>query len=227
MTDAARVLVIDDEPQIRRLLSLSLKGHGYEVQTADSGETGLDLLATEPFDLLLLDLGLPDMDGLEVCREVRQWSAIPIIVVSVREDESDKIAALDLGADDYVTKPFSTNELLARVRASLRRAPNVPEEPVISLGQIHLDVSRRLVTRNGTPIHLTPTEYDLLRVLTTNVGKVVTHRQLLREARGPGYEGDTPVLRVHLVSLRRKLGTKSGEPGYIATEPGIGYRLLE
>jgi two-component system KDP operon response regulator KdpE len=188
---------------------------------------GLDRLAAAPFDILLLDLGLPGMDGLEVCKQVRQWSQIPIVVISVREGETDKIAALDLGADDYVTKPFSIDELLARMRAALRRVPAEPETPILSIGPLTIDLAGRRVTREGKAVHLTPTEYALLRVLTLHAGRVVTHRQLLREARGPAYQEETPLLRVHMVGLRQKLGIAAGTPGYIATEPGVGYRLLD
>jgi two-component system KDP operon response regulator KdpE len=222
-----RVLVIDDEPQIRRLLSVSLARQGYQVDAVATGVEGIEQLATERFDIVLLDLGLPDVDGLQVCQEIRQQHQIPVIVISVREDERDKISALDLGADDYVTKPFSMNELLARMRANLRRATPIPEDAVIALGPLRIDLGRRTVTRDGSPIHLTPTEYDLLRVLADHAGRVLTHRQLLREARGPSYEEDTPLLRVHMVGLRQKLNVPSGTPGYIATEPGIGYRLLD
>lgn len=228
MTDVAgaRVLVVDDEPQIRRLLTVSLSHRGYRVDSVATGEEGIDRLATDRFDLLLLDLGLPDMDGLEVCRQVRQWSQLPIIVVTVREDERDKVAALDEGADDYITKPFGIDELLARMRANLRRAPAGGDVPVLELGSLTVDLARRVVTRNGSEIHLTPTEYELLRVLALNAGRVVTHRHLLRETRGPAYQEDTPLLRVHMVALRQKLAVPPGVPGYIATEPGVGYRLL-
>lgn len=223
----ARVLVIDDEPQIRRLLQVSLTRHGFQVSVAESGQEGLDYLQIAPFDMVLLDLGLPDVDGLTVCREVRESSPIPIIVVSVREDERDKIAALDLGADDYVTKPFSMDELLARMRANLRRASAGPADRVIEIGPLVVDLGRRRITLDGQVVHLTPSEYALLRVLATHAGRVVTHRQLLREARGPAYEQDTPLLRVHMVGLRQKLGIPAGSVGYIATEPGVGYRLLD
>ncbi|MGI8826677.1 MAG: response regulator [Chloroflexota bacterium] len=223
---SARVLVIDDEPQIRRLLSLSLTRQGYQVESVATGEGGLDVLTQMPIDIVLLDLGLPDVDGLEVARQIRAWSQVPIIVISVRENERDKIAALNLGADDYVTKPFSIEELLARVRANLRRGPLTAAEAVLTIGSITIDVARRRVTREEREIHLTPTEYDLLCVLAGHAGRVLTHRQLLREARGPAYEEATPLLRVHLAALRQKLGTAPNSPGYIATEPGIGYRLL-
>lgn len=222
---ATRVLVVDDETQIRRLLTVSLRNHGYRVIAVENGHAALEKLATEPFDIVLLDLGLPDADGVELCREIREWSQIPIIVVSVREGEADKVAALDCGADDYVTKPFGIEELLARMRAGLRRS-SPPESPVISLGTLTIDLLGRRVHREGEAVHLTPTEYDLLRVLAGHAGRVVTHRQLLREARGPAYEEETPLLRVHMVGLRQKLGVAPQAPGYIATEPGVGYRML-
>jgi two-component system KDP operon response regulator KdpE len=170
---------------------------------------------------------MPGVDGLEVCRQLRGWSSVPIIVLSVREGERDKIAALDLGADDYVTKPFGIGELLARMRAALRRLPSGSEPPVITAGAITIDLARRRVSRDGTDIHLTPTEYELLRVLALHAGRVVTHRQLLREARGPAYENETPLLRTHMVGLRQKLACPPNTAGYIATEAGIGYRLLD
>ena len=222
-----RALVVDDEPQIRRLLSVSLAGHGYRVDTAANGSGAIDRLSTDSFDIVLLDLGLPDIDGIEVCRQVREWSQVPIIVVSVREDERDKVAALDVGADDYVTKPFGMDELLARMRANLRRAAPSPDEPILTFGELAVDLARRQVIHKREIVRLTPTEYDLLRVLATHAGRVLTHRQLLREARGPAYEEETPLLRVHMVGLRQKLGIAPGEPGHIATEPGVGYRLLD
>ncbi len=231
MTSAAhavgRVLVIDDEPQIRRLLTVALTSHGYWVESAATGEVGLDRLVADRFDLLLLDLGLPEMDGIEVCRHVREWSSIPIIVISVRDTEGSKVAALDLGADDYITKPFGIGELLARMRACLRRIPSGPDAPVITIGPLSVDLAKRRVISDGRDIRLTPTEYDLLRVLALHAGRVMTHRQLLREARGPTFEEETPLLRVHMVGLRQKLGIRATTPGYIATEPGVGYRLLE
>lgn len=220
-----RILVVDDERQIRRLLTVSLGSRGYQVQGAASGEEAVGLLREHPFDLLLLDLGLPDIDGLDVCRIVRSWSQIPIIVLSVREHERDKVQALDFGADDYVTKPFSINELLARIRATLRRRPS--EGRVLTAGRLRVDLASRTVSVADQPIHLTPTEYDVLRVLARDAGRVITHRHLLREVRGPAYEEDTAILRVHMVALRRKLGIGPGSSGYIATEPGIGYRLLD
>jgi two-component system, OmpR family, KDP operon response regulator KdpE len=220
------VLVVDDEAQIRRLLSVSLVNHGFRVETAANGTEALVRLAEQAFDLVLLDLGLPDADGVQVCRDIREWSRVPIIVVSVREDEADKVAALDAGADDYVSKPFGIEELLARMRANLRRASPAPDDPVLRFGVLTVDLLHRCVLRDGKDVHLTPTEYDLLRVLAIHAGRVLTHRQLLREARGPSYEGDTPLLRVHMVALRQKLAISPNLPGHIATEAGVGYRLL-
>ncbi len=220
------VLVVDDETPIRRLLSVALGSRGYQVQTVAGGQEALDRLSTDAFDLVLLDLGLPDLDGADVCRRIREWSRVPIIVVTVRDDEREKVAALDSGADDYVTKPFGIDELLARIRANLRRSTTEAEEPVLTFGILTVDLGRRIVTRDGQPVHLTPTEYELLRVLAVHAGRVLTHRQLLREARGPAYEEETPLLRVHMVGLRQKLGMSAQQAGYIATEPGVGYRLL-
>lgn len=225
--ERTRVLVVDDEPQMRKLLSVSLERQGYRVEVATGGEEAFERLGSGQFEMLLLDLGLPDVDGLEVCRRVREWSQIPIIVISVREHDRDKVAALDFGADDYVTKPFSMDELLARMRANLRRTGRPNDDPLITVGRLSIDLTRRIVTREGNQIHLTPTEYDLLRVLAIHAGRVMTHRQLLREARGPAYEEETPLLRVHMVGLRQKLSIPSGAPGHIVTEPGVGYRLLD
>jgi two-component system KDP operon response regulator KdpE len=222
---AGRVLVVDDEAQMRRLLTVSLSRRGYRVDAVVGGEAALDRLTTDQFDIVLLDLGLLDVDGVDLCRRIREWSQIPVIVISVRDGEREKVAALDAGADDYVTKPFGIDELLARVRANLRRVPAL-EEPTVVLGPITVDLARRTVSQAGRPIHLTPTEYDLLRVLVIHAGRVLTHRQLLREARGPAYESETPLLRVHLAALRQKLAVTPHTAGYIATEPGIGYRLL-
>jgi two-component system KDP operon response regulator KdpE len=218
---------VDDEPQIRRLLAYALSRSDYAVEAVGTGHEALARLRLAGIDLVVLDLGLPDMEGFDVCRQVREWSDVPIIVVSVRDDEQDKVRALDYGADDYVTKPFSLEELLARVRANLRRGPAAAAESVISVGPLTIDLARRSVLREGHEIHLTPTEYSLLRVLAVNRGKVVTHRQLLRDARGTAYEGDTPLLRVHMAGLRRKLSLQPRSPGYISTEAGVGYRLRE
>jgi two-component system KDP operon response regulator KdpE len=221
----ARVLVVDDEPAIRRFLRASLPAHGYEVFEAGSGQAALSAVVADRPDLILLDLGLPDLDGVEVTRLLREWAAIPIIVVSVRGQEADKIAALDAGADDYLTKPFGIGELLARMRAALRRAGSSGTGPVFAAGDLVVDLSRREVRVAGNPVQLTPTEYDLLRVLVTHAGKVVTHNYLLREVWGPGYAQETHLLRVNISNLRRKIEPDTTRPRYIHTEPGVGYRL--
>jgi two-component system, OmpR family, KDP operon response regulator KdpE len=224
---AVRVLVVDDEPQIRRALRLVLRANGYAVDEVASGEAALDALASEAYDLLILDLMLPDVQGVEVCRRVREWSRIPVVVLSALGDEEMKVRALDLGADDYVTKPFSAPELLARMRSALRRASaaSTPAEPVIRAGEVEIDVARRVVTRGGQEVHLTPTEYDLLRVLAQQAGRVLTHGHILRSVMGRGYEDATGTLRVHVASLRKKLEADPARPRLIVTEPAIGYRL--
>jgi two-component system KDP operon response regulator KdpE len=221
----ARVLVVDDEPAIRFFLRASLSAHGYTVFEAENGQkVPSAVLATRP-DLILLDLGLPDIDGVDVTRLLREWSSIPIIVISVREQEADKIAALDAGADDFVTKPFGIGELLARMRVALRRAGSPGTEPVFSTGDLTVDTVRREVRIAGQLVLLTPTEYDLLRALVRNAGKVLTHRQLLATVWGRGYEQETHMLRVNISNLRRKIEPDPGRPRYIRTEPGVGYRL--
>ena len=222
-----RVLVVDDEPQIRRALRLVLRANGYQVAEVAGGEAALDALVSEPFDLMILDLILPDVDGVEVCRRVREWSRLPVVVLSALGDEEVKVRALDQGADDYVTKPFSAPELLARMRSALRRASvdTAPSEPVIRADEVEIDLARRLVTRAGREVHLTPTEYDLLRVLARQAGRVITHGHLLRSVMGRGYEDATGTLRVHMASLRKKLEADPARPRLIVTEPGIGYRL--
>jgi len=224
---SARVLVVDDEPQIGRLLKTSLGARGYEVAVASDGQAALDLAASWRPDLILLDLGLPIIDGLEVCRQVRAWSQVPIIVLTVRDAEQDKVAALDLGADDYLTKPFGTDELLARIRVALRHAAqlSVTDEPVRQFGDLVIDLARRLVIVRGQEVHLTPREYELLRVLTIEAGKVLTHRMLLRAVWGNAYEQDVPTLRVFVTQLRRKIEADPAHPTHILTEPGIGYRF--
>jgi two-component system KDP operon response regulator KdpE len=221
---SARVLVVDDEPAIRRFLRASLTPHGYAVYEASDGAEALQAVPAHRPDLLILDLGLPDLDGVEVTRALREWTQVPIIILSVREQESEKIAALDAGADDYLTKPFGIGELLARMRVVMRRQAASATEPIFHTGELTVDVSRRLVTINGREIQLTPTEYDLLRALITHAGKVLTHRQLLREVWGEGYN-DMHILRVNISNLRRKLEADPARPAYIHTEPGVGYRI--
>jgi two-component system, OmpR family, KDP operon response regulator KdpE len=221
-----RVLVVDDEPQIRRFLRTSLSAHGYRVIEASCGREALTLAATERPELVLLDLGLPDVDGLEVIHRLREWSTVPIIVVSVRGQEAEKIGALDNGADDYVTKPFGIGELLARMRAALRhRLVAELDEPVFHTAGLTVDLGKRLVTIDGHEVKLTPKEYDLLRVLVTHAGKVITHQHLLREVWGPGSVYETHYLRVYIGQLRQKLEPNPAQPRYILTEPGVGYRL--
>lgn len=226
MSDSGpHVLVVDDEPAIRRFLRTSLSAHGYTVTEAASGAEALTAAASQRPDLIVLDLGLPDMDGIEVTRQLREWTQVPIIILTVQEQESAKIAALDGGADDYVTKPFGMGELLARMRVSLRRAVFPATEPVFSTGELTVDLGRRQVTVAGADVQLTPTEYDLLRTLVMHAGKVLTHRQLLRQVWGVAYEGETHLLRVNMSNLRRKLEPNAARPAFIVTEPGVGYRL--
>jgi two-component system, OmpR family, KDP operon response regulator KdpE len=223
---SGRILVVDDEPQIGRLLKTSLGARGYEVAVASDGQAALDMAASWRPDLILLDLGLPLLNGLEVCRQIRAWSQVPIIVLTVRDAEQDKVAALDLGADDYLTKPFGTDELLARIRVALRHAAHLSvTEPVRQFGDLTIDLVRRLVVVRGQEVHLTPREYELLRVLATQAGKVLTHRMLLRAVWGGAYEQDVPTLRVFVTQLRRKIEADSAHPAHILTEPGIGYRF--
>jgi two-component system, OmpR family, KDP operon response regulator KdpE len=223
---AIRVLIVDDEPQIRRFLRTSLSAHGYRMIEASCGRQAITLTATERPELVLLDLGLPDMDGLEVIHRLREWSAVPIIVISVRGEEVKKIEALDGGADDYVTKPFGMGELLARIRAALRhRLQAEVEEPVFRSAGLSVDLVRRVVTVEGREVKLTPKEYDLLRILVTHAGKVITHQHLLREVWGPGSLYETHYLRVYVGQLRQKLEPDPTQPRYILTEPGVGYRL--
>jgi two-component system KDP operon response regulator KdpE len=220
-----RVLVVDDEPAIRRFLCTSLSAHDYSVFDAGNGQEALAAVLAYRPDLVILDLGLPDLDGIEVTRLLREWSAVPIIILTVQEQEAAKITALDAGADDYVTKPFGMGELLARIRVALRRAASPTAEPVFTTGELAVDLARRLVTVGGREIQLTPTEYDLLRVLVTHAGKVLTHRQLLRQVWGVAYQEETHLLRVNMSNLRHKLEPDPSRPIYIITEPGVGYRL--
>ena len=227
MTAGGRVLVVDDEPQIVRGLKVILRRAGYEVEAAETKAMALDAVSTHPPDAIVLDLLLPDGSGVDVCREVRGWSQLPIIVLSAVGDEREKVKALDAGADDYVTKPFGTEELLARLRAVLRRGGDGNGEPAIEIGDLVVDLPGRQVTRNGEAVHLTPLEFDILRVLACNRGKLVTHRQLLREVWGPAYETETHYLRVHVTHIRAKIEADPSHPRYLLTEPGVGYRLRD
>lgn len=219
-----RVLVVDDEPKILRVLRTSLRTQGFEISTAPNGETAIDLLTKTLVDLVILDLGLPGMDGQEVIERLRSWSDVPVIVLSVREGQADKIAALDAGADDYVTKPFAIEELLARIRAVRRRLSPEPEESVLHFDDLEIDLARRLVTVARAPVHLTPTEYSLLETLSTNPGKLLTHRWLLEKVWGPAYSTEAHYIRVYIQQLRSKLGDDVSHPKWILTEPGVGYR---
>lgn len=218
-------VIIDDEKQIRRLLRLALEGAGHQVYEAETGQAGLNEIAYRKPDIVLLDLGLPDMEGAKVLGRLREWSDVPVLILSVRDDAEEKVAALDAGADDYVTKPFDTAELLARVRAAQRRSLTETGEPVFNSGPLCVDFSARQVKLKGTEIKLTPTEYALLRVLVQNAGKVVTHRQLLRTVWGEKAESQAQYLRVYVTHLRKKLETGCDAPALIKTEVGIGYRL--
>jgi len=220
-----RVLVVDDERAIRRYLHAALNAHGYVIYEAVNGQEALSAAVAERPDLIILDLGLPDMDGVEVTRQIREWSQLPIIILSVREQEKDKVAALDAGADDYLTKPFSTGELMARIRVALRRSTQTGTEPVFTSGDLVVNLSRRLVTVRDQEISLTPTEYDILRVLIQYPGKVLTHRNLLQKVWGDAYETEAHLLRVNMSNLRRKIEPDPTRPRFIITEPGVGYRL--
>lgn len=223
---AGRVaVIIEDEKQIRRLLRLALEGAGHQVYEAETGEAGLQEIVHRRPDIVLLDLGLPDMEGVKVLRRLREWSDVPVLILSVRDDAEEKVAALDAGADDYVTKPFDTAELLARIRAAQRRSLKEAGEPIFESGPLCVDFSARQVKLNGAEIKLTPTEYSLLRVLVQNAGKVVTHRQLLRSVWGENAESQAQYLRVYVTHLRNKLETTRNAPMLIKTEMGVGYRL--
>ena len=226
MTDSGqRILVVDDETPIRRYLRAALSAQGFAVYEAASGQEALNAVIADRPDIIILDLGLPDFDGIEVTRRLREWSQIPIIILSVREAEQDKIAALDAGADDYLTKPFSTGELMARMRVALRRMTSKPDDPVLQVGNLEMDVSRRIVTVDENQILLTPTEYEILRLLLQNAGKVLTHRQLLRQVWGTAYESEMHILRVNISNLRHKIEPDPARPHYLLTEPGVGYRI--
>jgi two-component system, OmpR family, KDP operon response regulator KdpE len=220
-----RILVVDDELQIRKALSVNLTARGYEVDTASTGEEALAQAAAHRPDLVLLDIGLPGIDGIEVVEGLRGWTKVPIIMLSVRDSEFDKVRALDAGADDYVTKPFGMNEVLARLRAALRRHHPEPEQPVVHTDTFELDLARKTASRDGNPVHLTPTEWSIVEVLTRHPGRLITQRHLLQEVWGPQYESETNYLRVHLAAIRKKLEAEPGRPRYFVTEPGIGYRF--
>jgi two-component system KDP operon response regulator KdpE len=221
------VLVIDDEPQIRRLLRVTLEANGYTVIDAANGQDGIVQAAQGRPEIILLDLGLPDLDGIEVLKRIREWSRAPIIILSVRDRENDKIAALDAGADDFVTKPFGSGELLARLRTTLRRSHPQTTNAVYHTGTVEINLATRNVRKNGAEIKLTPTEYALLRILTTHAGKIITHRQLLTEIWGPHAGEQTHYLRVHIAHLRSKLEDDAARPKLILTEPAVGYRIAE
>ncbi len=221
------VLIVEDEAPLRRFLRAALVAQGYRLVEAETASEGLQRATEHNPDIVLLDLGLPDGDGLDVTSRLREWTGVPIIVLSARGQERDKVQALDVGADDYLTKPFGTSELLARIRVALRRvAERTPtQEPVVSLGEVTVDLARRLVTRAGKPVHLTPHEYKLLTTLLKYAGKVVTHKQLLKEVWGPQAVSQTHYLRVYMAQLRQKLEADPARPRYLTTEPGVGYRL--
>ena len=221
------ILVVDDEPQIRRALRTSLEAHGYQVRTASTGTEAIEVAAEAAPDLVFLDLGLPDLDGTQVIERVRSFSDVPVIVISVRDRQTDKVEALDAGADDYVMKPFAMEELLARLRAALRRMhAEEPAPAVLHFGDVVVDLGRRLVEVAGERVHLTKTEWALLEALVTNPGKLLTHQWLLRRVWGPGYAEESHYLRVYVRALRRKLGDEATAPKLILTEPGVGYRWL-
>jgi len=218
------VLVVDDELAIQRFLRVALNGQGFVVNEVGNGQDALQALTQGRPDLVILDLGLPDMDGVEVTRRLREWSQVPVIILSVRDQELDKIAALDAGADDYLTKPFGVGELLARIRTVLRRQTSGASEPIFTVGGLIVDLGSRLVKVNGNEIQLTPTEYDILRALVIHAGKVLTNRQILKQVWGEGYD-DLHILRVNVSNLRHKIEPDPSRPTYIHTEPGVGYRL--
>ncbi len=229
MSDALKplVLIVDNEPQIQRLLRVTLEANGYRVFDAATGADGIAQAAQRRPDAVLLDLGLPDLEGMEVLKRLREWSRVPVIILSVRDREDDKVAALDAGADDYVTKPFNSAELLARLRAVLRHVQPQGADAIFRTGELEVDLSARVVRKHGQEIKLTPIEYSLLRLFVTHVGKVLTHRQLLTEVWGPKAVEQTHYLRVHIAHLREKLEANPAQPEHFITEPGVGYRLLE
>ena len=225
MSDGLHVLIVDDELQIRRFLRISLETNGYRVYETDTGQDAIVKTAQLRPDLVILDMGLPDMDGLDVLARLREWTKTPVIILSVRDADRDKIAALDAGADDYLTKPFSVDELMARMRAAQRHTQSESPEPIFTCGDVQVDLTRRLVTKGGKPVKLTPTEYALLRLLIQHNGRVLTHRQILKEVWGPEYVNETHYLRVYFAQLRQKIEDDPALPRIILTEPGVGYRL--
>ncbi len=225
MPDGARVLIVDDELQIRRFLRISLEANGYDVHETETGQDAILKTAQLRPDLVILDIGLPDIEGLEVLRRLREWTATPVIMLSVRDSDRDKILALDAGADDYLVKPFSMEELLARIRVAQRHAQPQQDDPIFTVGTIQVDFSRRLVTRQGEMVKLTPTEYALLRLMIQHAGRVLTHQQILKAVWGPKYVHETHYLRVYFAQLRQKLEDDPTRPRILLTEPGVGYRL--
>lgn len=221
-----KVLVIDDEVQFRNLLRMVLSSHGYEVKEAANGEEGINFALTFKPDIIILDLGLPDVDGIEVIKRLREWSSTPIIVLSVRERENDKIMALDSGADDYVTKPFGMGELLARIRTALRHRTMVTPQMSMELDDLKIDLATRKIMVGEKEVKLTPTEYEILKILALNAGKVVTHKQLLKEVWGPMYENEVHYLRIYIAQIRKKIEVDPSRPRHLITEPGVGYRLV-
>ncbi|WP_243058434.1 response regulator transcription factor [Nocardioides sp. SR21] len=222
----SKVLVVDDEPALARALAINLRAHGWEVVTAADGRSALDAAATEHPDVVVLDLGLPDMDGTEVLAGLRGWTSVPIVVLSARQHGEDKVEALDLGADDYVTKPFAMNELMARLRAAVRRGQaGEPEQSEVVVGALTIDLARKRVARSGADVRLTPTEWSFLELLARNVGRLVPRERILREVWGPSYEHETNYLRVYAAQLRRKLEDDPAHPRHLVTSPGLGYTL--
>jgi two-component system KDP operon response regulator KdpE len=219
------VLVVDDDQHLLKALRITLQAHGYTVETAADGEAALIAASRNPPGIVVLDLGLPDMDGAAVLRELRRWSTAPVLVLSARHGSSDKVDALDAGADDYITKPFGLEELLARLRALLRRAPEATEPSTVDTPEFSVDLGRRMVTRNGEPVKLTPTEWSILELLVRNPGKLITQQQILASVWGPAYEKEANYLRVYMAQLRRKLEADTGNPRHLLTEAGVGYRF--
>ena len=226
MENGARILIIDDEPQIRKLLSVSLKAHEFMIDEASTGKEGVNQAAYFKPDLLIIDLGLPDISGIAVVRAIREWSSAPIIILTAHDQEQEKIESLDAGADDYVTKPFSMGELMARMRVCLRRMAAGESEPILSCGGLTVDLIQRRVSVEGREVKLTPTEYELIKLLAQNAGRVLTHKQLLKAVWGNSYDEDTHYIRVYIGQLRRKIEKDPAQPKYIITESGVGYRLM-